>query len=147
MSSIRLWHAYIGILIAPSVLFFALTGALQLFGLHEAHGTYHPAVLIEKLSAVHKDQVFAVKEHDDEHEHEHEHEHEQGDHPQDQGAHEEEPTLGTVLLRWYFLIVALSLSVSTAFGLWMGLTNIRQRRVGWVLLAIGTVVPLGLILI
>jgi uncharacterized iron-regulated membrane protein len=29
MSSIRLWHSYIGILIAPSVIFFALTGALR----------------------------------------------------------------------------------------------------------------------
>src|SRR5580698_2249190 len=55
---LRKWHAYIGLLIAPSVLFFALTGALQIFNLHEAHGTYTPALLIEKLSAVHKDQVF-----------------------------------------------------------------------------------------
>jgi hypothetical protein len=134
MSSIRIWHTYLGLLIAPSVLFFALTGALQLFSLHESHGSYHPAVLIEKLSAVHKDQVFAQKEHDDDH----------GDHPHDQGAHEEEPSLGTALLKWYFLGIALSLVVSTMLGLWMGLNNIRQRRVGWVLLAVGTIVPLGL---
>ncbi|MEJ0006719.1 MAG: hypothetical protein WDM77_10260 [Steroidobacteraceae bacterium] len=55
---LRRWHAYMGLLIAPSVLFFALTGVLQIFNLHEAHGTYQPALLLEKLSAVHKDQVF-----------------------------------------------------------------------------------------
>jgi hypothetical protein len=134
MSSIRTWHTYFGLLIAPSVLFFALTGALQLFSLHESHGSYKPAVLIEKLSAVHKDQVFALKEHDDDH----------ADHAHDQDAHEEEPSLGTLLLKWYFLIVALSLSVSTALGIWMGLNHARHRRLGWVLLAIGAIVPVGL---
>ncbi len=63
MSSIRIWHMYIGILIAPSVLFFALTGALQIFSLHEAHGSYVPPPLLEKLRRMHKDQVFARKEH------------------------------------------------------------------------------------
>jgi hypothetical protein len=57
-STLRQWHAYVGLFIAPSVLFFSLTGAIQIFNLHEAHGGYHPAVLLEKLSAVHKDQVF-----------------------------------------------------------------------------------------
>ena len=30
----RQWHLYLGTFFAPSILFFALTGALQLFGLH-----------------------------------------------------------------------------------------------------------------
>jgi hypothetical protein len=139
MSSIRTWHTYLGLLIAPSVLFFALTGTLQLFSLHESHGSYQPAVLIEKLSAVHKDQVFALKEHDDHHA-------DHADHAHDQDAHEEEPSLGTMLLKWYFLVVALTLSVSTALGIWMGLNHVRHRRMGWVLLAIGTIVPVGLTL-
>ena len=63
MSSIRLWHSYIGILIAPSVIFFALTGALQIFSLHESHGTYTPPALIEKLSSMHKDQVQIGRAH------------------------------------------------------------------------------------
>ena len=66
MASIRTWHTYLGILIAPSVLFFALTGALQIFSLHEAHGTYHPLPIVEKFSSVHKDQVFALGEHHEE---------------------------------------------------------------------------------
>ena len=53
MSSIRLWHSYIGILIAPSVIFFALTGALQIFSLHESHGSYTPPVLIVVPSPAH----------------------------------------------------------------------------------------------
>jgi hypothetical protein len=61
MMLVRLWHHYIGFLIAPSVLFFALTGSMQLFSLHEAHGDYHAPVLIEALGNVHKDQVFRTR--------------------------------------------------------------------------------------
>jgi len=132
MASIRTWHTYLGILIAPSVLFFALTGALQIFSLHEAHGSYHPLPVIEKLSSVHKDQVFKLGEHHDA--------------PAEPAAgappeHEDEPAFGTVVLKWFFLAVALGLTVSTLLGLWMGLTHIRHRRTGWWLLAVGVSFP------
>jgi hypothetical protein len=142
MQSIRTWHTYIGILIAPSVLFFALTGALQLFSLHEAHDSYTPPPVIEKLASVHKDQVFALKEH------EHEPEPSAGAQPQEH--HEEpkeadaEPSLGTHLLKWFFLVVAVGLIASTSLGLWMGLTHLRHKRVGWWLLLAGAVIPVAL---
>ena len=138
MSSIRIWHMYIGILIAPSVLFFALTGALQLFSLHEAHGSYEPPPLIEKLSRLHKDQVFAQKEHE-------EHESEgAGAQKHPKAEKEDQPRLGTVLLKWFCLLVALGLSISTLLGLWMGLTQLRRRRTGWWLLAVGIILPAAL---
>lgn len=63
LALIRNIHGYLGLFIAPSVVFFAVTGALQLFSLHEAHGDYHPPAIIEKLGNLHKDQRFALKEH------------------------------------------------------------------------------------
>ncbi len=63
LTTIRQWHSYLGLFIAPSVLFFALTGATQLFGLHESHGDYRPPAIVEKLSSVHKDQVFELGHH------------------------------------------------------------------------------------
>ncbi len=152
MMNVRRWHAYLGLLIAPSVLFFALTGAVQIFGLHEAHDGYQPPALIEKLSSVHKDQVFelgdhgppppdadaaqsnaaaapAVHHHDDGHD----------DH--------DSPGLPTKLLKWYFLIVAGGLTVSTGFGIWMGLTQIRRKPLAWTLLLVGAAVPLALLLL
>jgi hypothetical protein len=142
MQSIRTWHTYIGILIAPSVLFFALTGTLQLFSLHEAHDSYTPPPLIEKLASLHKDQVFALKEHD------HEPEAAAGAQPQDHHEESKEedagPSLGTRLLKWFFLVVAVGLISSTSLGLWMGLTHVRHKRVGWWLLLIGTVMPVAL---
>lgn len=144
MSSIRIWHMYIGILIAPSVLFFALTGALQIFSLHEAHGSYEPPALIEKLSRLHKDQVFEQKEQKEQKEDESE-----GagakEHPK--AEDDDQPRLGTVLLKWFCLLVALGLSISTLLGLWMGLTQLRRRRTGWWLLAVGIVLPAVLIFV
>src|SRR5471032_677790 len=84
MMTVRQIHTYIGAFIAPSVLFFAFTGSLQLFSLHEAHGAYTPPPIVEALGRVHKDQVLKQKpaastgadshdEHDDDHDHDHDH--------------------------------------------------------------------------
>ena len=141
MSTIRLWHGYIGILIAPSVIFFALTGALQIFNLHEAHGSYTPPALIEGLSSLHKDQVFEQK-HTDEPEPEI-----KTDQQRPPPEHEENQSLGTMLLKWFFLFVALALTASTSLGLWMGLTRNPRKRTGWWLLLAGIVLPIALLVI
>src|ERR1700679_1530775 len=112
LATVRQWHSYIGLFIAPSVLFFALTGAAQIFNLHEAHGSYRPPAILEKLSSVHKDQVFAFGDH-----------HASTESPPDtaQPADDADRTAtSTLLLKWFFLLVALCLIVSTAFGIWMG---------------------------
>jgi hypothetical protein len=148
MMQLRLWHTYLGFFIAPSVIFFALTGSLQLFSLHEAHGDYQPPALIEKLSSVHKDQVFAAHKPD---------EHDQapaaaGSPPPARPHHgggggRHGPTLATVALKWFFLVVALGLATSTGLGLWIGLSSPRRRRIPLLLLAAGTVIPLALVLL
>jgi hypothetical protein len=141
---IRQLHAYIGLFVGPSVLFFALTGAVQLFDLHEAHGDYRPFALIEKLSSVHKGQVFAFGDHHVE----------PGSAPQPanpaadagSGGQADEDKVSTVLLRWFFLLMALTLILSTALGLWMGLTQTRRKGLAWVLLVAGVLIPVGLLL-
>jgi hypothetical protein len=143
MPLIRTWHTYLGIFIAPSVLFFALTGALQIFSLHEAHDKYVPPQLLEKLASVHRDQVFAVKAHDDDHSDEHA----QDEHGAAPPEHEEEPGLATTLLKYFFLLVAVALCVSISLGLWLGLTHVRHKRAGWWLLAVGIILPASLAMI
>jgi hypothetical protein len=141
MMRIRQWHSYIGLFIAPSVLFFALTGAAQLFDLHEAHGNYQPPAVVEKLSSVHKDQVFEFGDH-----------HEQpaaetgAPHPGTE-EHGDKSERSTVLLKIFFLLVALCLAVSTALGLWMGLTQMRRKPVAWMLVGAGTLIPIVLLLL
>jgi hypothetical protein len=140
MTNIRKWHSYIGLFIAPSVLFFALTGTVQLFSLHEAHGSYKPAALVEKLSSVHKDQVFAFGDH---------HDAPAADSAPPGGKEDEgdktEPS--TWALKIFFLLVAVSLTISTALGVWMGFTQMRSKRLAWSLLIAGTLIPLGLLIL
>ena len=140
---LRTLHAYMAIFTAPSILFFALTGALQLFDLHEPHPGYRPPVLIEKLGRLHKDQVFAR---DDRH----------------PGAGTDAPVgilpghAGTVppptaavtgdpvsarVLKWFFLLVTLVLAVTTGFGLWLGLRRNSGKPLGWILLVSGLILP------
>jgi hypothetical protein len=131
----------------PSVLFFALTGAAQIFNLHEAHGAYHPPAILEKLSSVHKDQVFALGHHPETTESE--------PHPQQPdgvtasppaaGDDGDKPGPSTLALKIFFLLVGVCLVLSTALGLWIGLTQTRQKRVAWMLVLAGIVIPAGLL--
>ncbi len=143
LAMIRRLHLYIGVFIAPSVLFFALTGTLQIFSLHEAHGAYSPPALIEGLAKVHKDQVFAVEAPD-------------ADAPGGGAGHgrppggdhhDDQPTMATYALKWFFAIVAAGLVTSTCLGLWMALVAGRDRAVSWLLLLAGAVVPILLVVL
>jgi len=135
--TIRQWHSYLGLFIAPSVLFFALTGGIQIYDLHEAHGSYKPLAILEKLSSVHKDQVFAR--------HEHNEPPPSADSDAAPADDDDKPSLPTQLLKAFFLLVAVSFVVSTGFGLWMGLTHTRRKRLAWGLLIAGALIPLILL--
>jgi uncharacterized iron-regulated membrane protein len=59
---VRQLHLYLGVFIAPAVLFFAFTGALQSLSLHETTPgrTYKPAAWIVTLAQLHKKQTTIV---------------------------------------------------------------------------------------
>ena len=140
--TLRRWHSYIGSFVAPSVLFFTLTGAVQLFNFHEAHGTYQPPVVLERLSSVHKDQVLKKHEEKDKGEESPPPAAADSDGP---AAHNEEATpAATFVLKLFFLVVAAGLTVSTCFGVWMSLQTSR-KALPLALLTIGTLLPVILL--
>jgi hypothetical protein len=146
-ASLRRWHSYIGLFIAPSVLFFSLTGALQIFDFHEAHGTYQPWVLIEKLAALHRDQVFErPHEHDAPPENQAEPQAPPAPGPKPE-ADEDKTSVATLALKWFFFAIALGLAGSTCVGMWMGLNLVRPRARAWALLLAGALAPVILLLI
>ena len=138
-SSVRRWlrqaHLYVGVVIAPSVLFFALTGSLQLFSLHEPHGGYRPVPAIEKLGMLHKDQVFTLKP--------------KAPRPVTAGANRPQPgpRPSVLALKVFFLAVAVGLTLSTLLGLWMAFTQARGKTILMALLGLGAAVPLVLVLL
>jgi hypothetical protein len=143
MTSLRAWHSYLSVFVAPSVLFFALTGSLQLFGLHESRGAYTAPLVVQELGRLHKDQVFAPQE----------------KHPQPpapaQTAQDRPPAqddddttpLSALLLKWFFLAVALALVSSTGLGLWVALTHLKRGRVNRLVFAAGALMPIALLFV
>lgn len=138
--SLRRLHAYLSLFVAPSILFFALTGALQLFRLHEPHGSYRPPLLIEKLGRLHQAQVFAPRR--------------ATAIPVATAAapasapvppqHGRPPSPATEILKWFFLFVSAALAATAGLGLWLGLRRPRRPWLAWLLLALGTAVPVAL---
>ena len=112
---LRRLHAYLSIASAPIILFFCLTGALQLFDWHTPRDGYRPPVLLQQIAMLHKKQRFAVP---------------QARRPAPAGPgtredrpHPPAPSIRALLLRWVFLIATLALMGSTIMGLWLGLTH------------------------
>jgi hypothetical protein len=64
IKTVRLIHLYLGVFIAPAVLFFAFTGILQTFSLHEnsKDGTYAPPAWVLELAQLHKKQTLQLPE-------------------------------------------------------------------------------------
>jgi hypothetical protein len=56
MKQIRQLHLYLGTFFAPSILFFAFSGAFQVFNFHEEYQGRPAIPIFEKLADIHKDQ-------------------------------------------------------------------------------------------
>jgi hypothetical protein len=59
---LRQVHLYIGVFTTPALLFFAITGALQTFSLHEQSrgSSYKPPAILVELGQLHKKQTTVV---------------------------------------------------------------------------------------
>jgi hypothetical protein len=151
----RKWHLYLGTLFAPSIIFFAFTGSLQLFSLHEGHpgDAYQPPAWIQTLASIHKDQVVSKK-------------HKPAPtlagepkglpaadaarrpaQPEDSGPKDQPRTSKfTLALKWFFLAMAIGLISSTLLGIYMAFKFNRSRSLVWGMLLLGIAIPLALIL-
>ncbi len=130
-ATVRRLHTYIGLLIAPSLLFFALTGTLQIYSMHESHGDYRASNLLKEVSAVHKDQKFEAPP----------------DRPGEAelGGPPEPVALSTRLLKVFFTLVAVGLIASVSMGIWMAFKFSRRKGLVIGLLVAGTILPIVLI--
>jgi hypothetical protein len=145
----RLTHLYLGVFIAPAILFFAFSGALQTFSLHSSvkGGTYKPARWIVMMAQLHKKQTVELPPRKPQ---------PPVPSPKDRtdpaanavrSAQASDPTTHNPLpLRIFFLIVSVGLVVSTASGLYMSYRYSRNKLIPAVLLLMGIVVPIVLAL-
>lgn len=155
LRQLRQLHHYVGVFLAPAILFFALSGAVQTFSLHEdkGWGGKPPPTVFAWMASVHKDQTLphakpekpapkadaakpaagAGDDHADDHGDDHHHEGGEGPSP--------------LPLKIFVLLLALGLITSTLLGLTIALTNRAMQRTSILLLVAGTVLPLLLLLV
>ena len=138
---IRLIHLYLGIFSAPALLFFAFTGALQTFSLHETTrgSSYQPPAWAVTLAQIHKKQTPVVPARK----------------PPSPGAaattkpSPPEAPVGkkhnALPLKVFFLMVAISLFLSTLTGIYMAYKYMRNRKAVTAILLLGAVIPLALV--
>jgi hypothetical protein len=152
---IRQLHAYFSMLIAPTLLFFAVTGGLQVYSFHEDHGAYQSPMILQELGAVHKDQVFEAKK-------------KKGPltSAAPGGAAMSGPAAATppgpprprrdkqaglplkvAALKLLFALAAVGLVIGVCLGVWMGLKYTRKPVLCGVLLVLGVVLPLATFLL
>ncbi len=64
LKAIRLTHLYSGVFLAPAILFFAITGGLQMFSLHETTrgSSYVPPAILVHLAQLHKKATLTVSQ-------------------------------------------------------------------------------------
>jgi hypothetical protein len=150
-------HLYVGVFIAPAVLFFAFTGGLQVFSLHETSrgSDYKPPAWLAIAAQLHKKQtdVLPVRK------------------PRPAGTENrqsapdvptasqaanaqaaqlpkpEAPARHPLPLKIFSAFVSFGLFVSTLLGLYMAYRYTRKHLLISVLLAAGTILPIALALI
>ncbi|GLQ92125.1 PepSY domain-containing protein [Dyella acidisoli] len=147
----RQLHLYIGVFIAPAVLFFAFTGGLQVFGLHETSrgSDYKPPVWLAIAAQLHKKQTDVLparKPHPVEAAPVSNPNHAPAPLPIMPDA-PAAPITHPLPLKIFSAFVSFGLFVSTLLGLYMAYRYTRKHVLISVLLAAGTVVPIVLAII
>lgn len=143
LQKLRRWHLYVGVFLAPSILFFAFSGFIQVVGWQDQRNPPPPG-WVSWMAGIHKHQAVpkprpaapakpaankpqaAGEKHDGEHE----------DHDK-----------GFSLLKPFALLTALGLLVSTLIGLAVALGTPATRRRSGIVLAAGVVVPVLLLVL
>jgi uncharacterized iron-regulated membrane protein len=162
----RLTHLYLGVFAAPALIFFAFTGAIQTFSLHETTrgSSYVPPRILVVLGQIHKKQtpvVAAKKPGPDAAPKEAGPKAEK--HADDAGlsakptgdvpaaikapAPPPAPKHNPLPLKIFFLVVAISLVVSTFSGIYMSYKYTRNKAVISVLLLLGVVIPVLMVVL
>lgn len=165
LRAMRLVHLYLGVFTAPALLFFAFTGALQTFSLHETTkgSSYKPPQWAVVLGQIHKKQtpVVPVRR--------------QppaaavaaqsgpagagapGATGQGRGAQVREGSAGSggmlarvhhpLPMKIFFLVASIALFLSTLTGIYMSYKYMRDRRVTMILLVLGIAIPVALVFV
>jgi hypothetical protein len=144
LKAVRLTHNYIGIFFAPTILFFAITGGLQMFSLHEKTrgSSYAPPAFLVHLSQLHKKGTLYVPQRKPEFPPAAPAAGPKPDAPKAPAL----PPHSPLPMKIFFAACALALAISTCTGVYMAWKYARRKAVVAGILLAGIVCPLLLLL-
>ena len=136
---LRQWHLYLGMIFAPMILLFAISGALQTFRLHEESGWggAKPPSWMVWMASVHRDDRLP--------------QHEAAKSNPDHKAMTDKPKaprpkpLSRLLLQIFSVLLSVGLTISAVLGIVIALNSRATRGVSLLMLAVGTALPLLLL--
>lgn len=144
-------HRYPGLFFAPTFLFFAITGGLQMLGLHETTrgSAYLPATILVHLSQLHKKGTLYLPLRKPAPPNSPKSDGEKLDGPKLETPKSTEvpPSPNSLPMKIFFAAAALALAVSTCTGLIMGWKYAHRKSVVLLTLAAGVAVPAVLLLV
>jgi hypothetical protein len=148
LKSVRLTHRYIRLFVAPTILFFTITGGLQMFGLHEtARGSsYVPPNILVHLSRLHKKGTLYLPRRKVA----------PSNSTKSDGAKPDGPKLeipkptqaspatpppNSLPTKIFFAATVLALAVSTCTGIMMAWKYARRKSIALLIIAAGVLIP------
>ncbi|WP_263408884.1 PepSY domain-containing protein [Terriglobus tenax] len=149
LKSVRLTHRYLGLFFSPTILFFAITGGLQMFSLHETTrgSSYVPPNILVHLAQLHKKgtlylpprKITAPNS-------------AKPDGPKPEAAKLPQaspatPQPNSLPTKVFFAATALALAISTCTGIMMGWKYARRKLTVLLVLAAGVFIPVILLLV
>ena len=154
LKALRQIHNFVGLFFAPTILFFAITGGLQMFGLHETSrgSSYVPPALLVHLSQLHKKGTLylppkrtpqpATAKGDDV-----KPDAPKPEAPKAPAATPTAPRPNPLPMKIFFAATALALVTSTCTGILMGWKYARRKSAVLLTLTAGIVLPVILLLL
>ena len=144
IKAFKVTHRYLGLFFAPAVLFFAFSGALQVFGWHETGrgSNYVPARWIVEIAQLHKKQTLSipapkVKE-------------QAVDSKEDRSsvAKKDNKKRGSnFALKCFVFVMSIALMMTTVLGMVMAFQYGGDRRVACVVILFGCLFPVAVVLL
>ena len=139
LRSLRQWHRYIGVFLAPAILFFAFSGLIQVIGWQDQRDPPPPG-WVSAIAGIHQHQMLpkprpaqperkpggAPAAADDDHDHDHG---------------------GFTPLKIFALLTAIGLFTTTLIGLTIALGTRAMRRQLLIALGLGIVAPIVLLVV
>ena len=143
IKNLRVVHRYLGIFFSPAILFFALSGGLQVFNLHkpDKNTGYIPSAWILEMAQVHKNQTLSLPK-------------EKIKPAQTDPVSGDPPTAkkaarahkSKLPLQCFFVLMSAGLIATTLLGIYMAFCFGGKRRLVWAMLIAGTLLPIGMMI-